>query len=206
MSLVGCQVGLSQSSTIVDFIDAKFPNQTTGTICVSRARKSLTTPLFRRRGAWRAIMPRLKIDIQKVQYLKQCQKLLSSLLPGLEVFCRDKRCHLYSYVAQNLREIGTLSAFCVNRDTTGTNAKIPGLSRSFRDTWQLCDFLTVTFLRFFFIGVILLFVLRAISLSRIRAIRESAYAARANVTIFRLILKFAVYAWCMPSSRFISPC
>ena len=83
-------------------------------------------------------MPRLKIDIQKVQYLKQCQKLLSSLLPGLEVFCRDKRCHLYSYVSQNLREIGTLSAFCVNRDTTGTNAKIPGLSRSFRDTWQLC--------------------------------------------------------------------
>ena len=47
--------------------------------------------------------------------------------------------------------------------------------------------------------------MHAISLSRIRAIRESAYVARANITIFRLILKFAVYAWCMPSSRFISP-
>ena len=134
-----CKLTFRSKSVLPPFsIDAKFPNQTTGTICVSRARQSLTTPLFRRRGAWRAIMPRLKIDIQKVQYLKQCQKLLSSLLPGLEVFCRDKRCHLYSYVAQNLREIGTLSAFCVNRDTTGTNAKIPGLSRSFRDTWQLC--------------------------------------------------------------------
>ena len=77
-----------------------------------------------------------------------------------------------------------------------------GLSQSS----TIVDFLTVTFLRFFFIGVILRFVLRAISLSRIRAIRESAYAARANVTIFRLILKFAVYAWCMPSSCFISPC
>ena len=30
-----------------------------------------------------------------------------------------------------------LSKFCQGLDTTGTNAKIPGLSRSFRDTWRL---------------------------------------------------------------------
>ena len=45
----------------------------------------------------------------------------------------------------------------------------------------------------------------SLALSRIRAIRESAYAARANVTFLRIFLNFAVYAWCMPSSRFMSP-
>ena len=33
---------------------------------------------------------------------------------------------------------GTSYVFCPNRDATGTRPNIPGLSRPFRDGWQLC--------------------------------------------------------------------
>ena len=33
---------------------------------------------------------------------------------------------------------GTLLVFCLDRDTSGTRPKNPGLSRPFRDGWQLC--------------------------------------------------------------------
>ena len=34
---------------------------------------------------------------------------------------------------------GTLLVFCLDRDTSGTRPKNPGLSRPFRDSWQLCN-------------------------------------------------------------------
>ena len=83
-------------------------------------------------------MPRLKIGITKGSVLKIVPK---ATFFALISFCCDKRCHLCALELKVCEKSGTLSAFYVNRDTTGTNAKIPGLSRSFWDTWQLCIYI-----------------------------------------------------------------
>ena len=77
-------------------------------------------------------MPRLKIDITKGLAVPNATFFASTRLISFFVETKD-----VIYVVKVCEKSGTLSSFCVNRDTTGTNAKIPGLSRSFRDTWQL---------------------------------------------------------------------
>ena len=78
-------------------------------------------------------LPRQKIETTKIS-----TKATFFASTRLISFCWDKSCRLYTPKLKVCDKTGTLSAFCVNRDTSGTNAKIPGLSRSFRDTNQLC--------------------------------------------------------------------
>ena len=74
-------------------------------------------------------MPRLKIDITKGSVLKTVPKATNSTFfasTRLISFLLRKRCHLCALELKVCEKSGTLSAFCVDRDTTGTNAKIPG--------------------------------------------------------------------------------
>ena len=79
-------------------------------------------------------MPCLKIDIPKGRVFKTVPKATYFLrfYQANKFLLRQKMSSMRS-LAQILREIwDSIEAFCVK------SAKIPALSRSFRDTWHLC--------------------------------------------------------------------
>ena len=76
---------------------------------------------------------------------------------GLEIVRRaaiarkaDESFNFNLKVCENHENSGTQVVIFVNRDTTGTTASIPGLSRPFRDTWQLCALDISNFFQSFF--------------------------------------------------------
>ena len=104
-------------------IDAKFPNPRQLINLRFASAIILNHTPFSASGAWRAIMPRLKIDITKGSVLKTVPK--SYFFRWLISLTKDA-----IYVLLSSKSAGHYRLFV----STGTR---PGQMQKFRDTWQL---------------------------------------------------------------------